>query len=615
MKLIWSLIAVLLLPSPSAAADDDRRERIEAHLATEVAIEGVRGPSLADRMRELDVAAISYAVIDGGKIVFAAAHGFGDVADNRAAPVLPSSANTSLLVPPTRFQAASISKPVTAMAVLDLVERGVLRLDEPVSSILRSWRLPENELTASTPVTLRQLLSHSAGTTVHGFPGYPADEPRPTLAQLLSGETPANTQAVVVDIPPGTRFRYSGGGTTVVQAVLIDRTGLPFPELMQRTVLGPLGMHQSTYEQPLPPAWHRTAASGHDATGKPIEGRWHVYPEMAAAGLWTTPVDLAKVVLEMQTALAGRSSRLLSIDAAEHMLRPRFEGMGLGFAVQLRDGARYFTHSGSNRGFRAILIGSLENGRGLVVMSNSENAPRAIGQLVNTVAREYGWPGYVQVPLQQVSLDDSTAGRYTGRYRLPSGELITIRRTGEVLEVLDLTHGWIRLYPVSGGVLARSDQPTRYRIEGEALAVVRNATSSNPASVVTTRVADDVPLLAEELLALGRIEEAKQAFRERFLADPEALAKASLSRRAYSFVQIGRGAEALALLELGVELTPSSAGAWDDLAEGRELTGDTAGAAAAYQEVLRRVDADETLKPERREALRKSAARALKRLR
>jgi CubicO group peptidase (beta-lactamase class C family) len=602
MRLIWSLTAVLFILSPAAAADEMRKARIEANLATEVAIQGVPGPSLADRMRELDIAAISYAVIDDGKIVYAAAHGFADVAEGRPASTA------------TRFQAASISKPVTAMAVLDLVERGLLRLDEPVNSVLRSWRLPENELTATTPITLRQLLSHSAGTTVHGFPGYPTYEQRPTLAQILSGEAPASTQPVVVDIAPGTRFRYSGGGTTVVQATLIDRTGLPFPELMRRTVLGPLGMHQSSYEQPLPRAWHPTAASGHDAAGRPIRGKWHVYPEMAAAGLWTTPLDLAKVVLEMQDALAGRSSRLLSIDAAEHMLRPRFEGMGLGFGVQLRDGARYFSHSGSNRGFRAILIGSVEGGRGLVVMSNSENAPRAIGQLVNTVGREYGWPGYAQVPLQQVSLDAAAASSYPGRYRMPSGEPVTIRLSGDALEVLDLTHGWVRLYPVSGGALARSDQSTQYRLEGESLEVVRNATSSKPANVVTTRVADDVPLQAEELLAMGRIEEAKQAYRERF-TDPEALAKAGLSRRAYSFITIRRGAEALALLELGVELAPTSAGAWDDLAEGREMTGDVGGAAAAYQEALRRIDADETLQPERREALRKSAERGLKRLR
>lgn len=117
--------------------------------------------------------------------------------------------------------------------------------------------LPENELTAATPVTLRLLLSHMAGTTVHGFPCYTHDAQMPTLAQILEGQPPANTRAVVVDLAPNTKPRYSGGGTTVAQAALVDHLRLPFPDLMRRTVLQPLGMTSSTYEQPLP--WSRRA--------------------------------------------------------------------------------------------------------------------------------------------------------------------------------------------------------------------------------------------------------------------------------------------------------------------------------------------------------------------
>ncbi|HEX7708857.1 MAG TPA: serine hydrolase domain-containing protein [Thermoanaerobaculia bacterium] len=233
MRRMPALLLSLLLTFAAAADDSLKRARIEANLVTTVAIEGVAGPSLLEQMRELGVPAVSYAIIENGRVVTAVAHGVADLQSGRPA------------TPDTLFQAASISKPVTAMAVLDLVEEGKLRLDDPVNSMLRSWRLPENELTAATPVTLRLLLSHSAGTTVHGFPGYAIDAPRPTLAQILSGEPPANTVAVQVDLAPDTKFRYSGGGTTLAQAVLIDRSGLTFPELMRRTVLGPLGMRSS----------------------------------------------------------------------------------------------------------------------------------------------------------------------------------------------------------------------------------------------------------------------------------------------------------------------------------------------------------------------------------
>ncbi|HEX8154459.1 MAG TPA: serine hydrolase domain-containing protein, partial [Thermoanaerobaculia bacterium] len=243
-------LAALLLLLPTLAFADAKRA-IETNLATTVAIAGVPGKPLEARMKELGVPAVSYAVVEDGKVVLAAAYGDADIASGRRA------------TPNTLFQAASISKPVTAMAVMELAERGTLSLDAPVNSLLQSWKLPDNDLTAATPVTLRMLLSHSAGTTVHGFRGYARDEQRPSLVQILNGQPPANSPAVVVDIPPNTQFRYSGGGTTIVQQALVDRTSLAFPDFMRRTVLQPLGMSASTYEQPLPAARHSIAATGY----------------------------------------------------------------------------------------------------------------------------------------------------------------------------------------------------------------------------------------------------------------------------------------------------------------------------------------------------------------
>ena len=201
-------------------------------------------------------------------------------------------------------------------------------------------------------VTLRRLLSHNAGTTVHGFPGYAVGAPVPTVVQVLDGEPPANTAPVRVDLVPGSKVRYSGGGTTIVQLMMTDQLKKPFPEIMAETVLGPLGMTHSSYEQPLPAGRAAMTATGTRRGGQVVEGRWHIYPEMAAAGLWTTPSDLARVAIEVSLAHAGTSSRVLSQAMTRQMLTPQAEDFGLGFAVDPEDDA--FGHNGADEGFPGV---------------------------------------------------------------------------------------------------------------------------------------------------------------------------------------------------------------------------------------------------------------------
>ena len=213
------------------------------------------------------------------------------------------------VTPTTLFQAGSISKPVFATAVMRLVSSGVLDLDADVNDYLTSWRVPDSG--GWTPrITLRQLLSHSAATSIHGFPGYPAAGPWPTVTEVLDGVPPANTLPVVVEGVPGLHVRYSGGGTTIAQQVVTDVVGKPFPELMRELVLEPAGMSNSTFEQPLPAAIAERAAFGHPWNGVPVAGGWHVYPEMAAAGLWTTAGDLARLGAELMRTLNGAESAL-----------------------------------------------------------------------------------------------------------------------------------------------------------------------------------------------------------------------------------------------------------------------------------------------------------------
>ena len=330
---------------------------------------------LAARMKALKVPGVSIAVIDNFAIDWARSYG---VRDEAGQPV-----NLETL-----FQAASISKPVAATAVMKLVEQGKLKLDEDVNVKLKSWKVPENEFTATEKVTLRRIMSHSAGLTVHGFPGYEEGAPLPTVPQILDGLKPANTAAVRVDIVPGSKNRYSGGGTTVLQLLVADVTGRRFADVLRDLVLSKAGMKDSTYEQPLPPAHRGNAATAFKSDGSPVKGRYHTYPEQAAAGLWTTPSDLARLLIEIGKSAEGQSNKILAKETVREMLKPEKPGAGLGFA--LNPDATLFGHGGSNAGFRALMFCS-RSGRGFVVMTNSDSGGRLAGEIQEAIAGAYGW--------------------------------------------------------------------------------------------------------------------------------------------------------------------------------------------------------------------------------
>jgi CubicO group peptidase (beta-lactamase class C family) len=270
------------------------------------------------------------------------------------------------------------------------VQQGKLSLDEDVNVKLKTWKVPENEFTKEQKVTLRRLASHTAGLTVHGFPGYDVDAPMPTLVQIFNGAKPANTAPIRVDILPGTQERYSGGGITIEQQLMMDVTGNAFPELMRETVLDKVGMTDSSYEQPLPPARAAMTAIGTYADGKPVHGKWHIYPEMAAAGLWTTPTDLAKFAIEIANSRHGKANHVLSQKTTEEMLTPVMDGAGLGFFVE-KENPGQFGHNGADEGFQALLSMNSESGKGVAIMADSDNGITVANYVLRRVAQEYAW--------------------------------------------------------------------------------------------------------------------------------------------------------------------------------------------------------------------------------
>jgi CubicO group peptidase (beta-lactamase class C family) len=415
------LLAALISPDASMArpGTEQQIERIQDALLPPVLIRGESTPltSLTTRMEALHVPGVSIAVIHGGKLDWA--RGFG-VTKIGGPPVTAE----------TLFQAASISKPVTTLAVLRLAQSGRLDLDTDVNHYLKSWKVPANEFTQEAKVTLRELLTHSAGVTVHGFRGYAAGEAIPSLAQVLDGEPPANNAAIRVDMTPGKTWRYSGGGFVIVQQVLTDVTGTPFPRLLNDLVLGPLGMQHSTYQQPLPPDLLARAATPYRADGAAVPGGPHVYPELAPAGLWTTPSDLARFVIGIQRAFSGRSRTVLSQATARNMLVPEYNQQALGLIVGGNTPQKYFNHGGVNFGYRCLLVAYQDNGDGAVIMTSGDNGDPLIREILRTIAHDYAWPDYAPPVRTIAAVDPKLFDPYVGAYRFPSGTTIAFWRDG-----------------------------------------------------------------------------------------------------------------------------------------------------------------------------------------
>ena len=294
----------------------------------------------------------------------------------------------------TLFQAASLSKGVSAAGVVRLVQEGVVSLDRNVNDYLLSWQVPYNAYQATEKVTLRRLLSHTAGTTVHGFRGYRYSEPVPTLVQILNGEPPANSPPVVVERVPGSEFSYSGGGYEIADLVVRDVTGTTYPEFIRDRVLAPVGMSHSTYEQPLPAALRDSAASGYYADGTTVPGGHHIYPEMAAAALWTTASDYARFLIEIQRSLRGESNRVLTRENTALLATEVMDDYALGLGLRSLHGQMYIWHAGANDGFRGGMAAHPTLGHGLVVLTNSDRGNELTEALIEVIGKREGWPGF-----------------------------------------------------------------------------------------------------------------------------------------------------------------------------------------------------------------------------
>jgi CubicO group peptidase (beta-lactamase class C family) len=410
-----------------SAAIEDKIKQVENGLSGGVQIEdSVNTYNLQERMKYYKVRGLSIAVVHDYKIQWARGYGMADTVGQKPVTV------------ETLFQAGSISKSLNAVGLLKLAQDKKIDLFTDINTYLQTWKFPYDTASKGKKITIANLLSHTAGLSLHGFPGYDRNDTIPSLPQVLDGKPPANTKPVRSEFEPGLRFQYSGGGTTISQLIVHDITHQPYEVYMWDNVLKPLDMTMSSYSQPPAKDKEKFLATGYRDDGKEVETKFHVYPEQAAAGLWTNPTDLSKYIIETQLSLQGKSNKVLSQEMTRLRLTPYIDSnAAFGVFITKKNNERYFGHNGADEGFLSAYTGSFENGNGVVVMVNSDNGA-ILDEVINSVATVYGWKDYYK-PIRKkvVAISDALFNGYAGNYVLNKDTISISRKSNEFFLIIN----------------------------------------------------------------------------------------------------------------------------------------------------------------------------------
>jgi CubicO group peptidase (beta-lactamase class C family) len=412
---------------------EERIRQVENSLAGWVRTQNDTAWNLEERMRHHKIQGVAIAVIHNFKTEWVRGYGWADAEEK-----IPVTAKTL-------FQAASISKSLNGVGMMKLVQDGIIDPDADINQYLKSWKFPYDSISKGKPITVAALLSHTAGLTIHGFPGYAWGDSIPTIIQVLDGKKPANTRAVRSFLEPGTKVVYSGGGTTISQLIIMDVTKQLYEKYMKENVLDPMGMKASFYNQPPLDPESKELATGYKADGIPVKGKYHIYPEKAAAGLWTNPADLSKYIIETALSNNGKSQKVLRPDFTRKRLEPVMEGAASGVFISKKDSAIYFSHSGGNEGFTCYYAGDLISGNGMVIMTNSDNGSLN-SEVANSVATVYEWKDYYKPVFKTVVYPgDSVLRRYVGKY-IAGEEVYITRIEGRNLLISPYPGYWVNTF-------------------------------------------------------------------------------------------------------------------------------------------------------------------------
>lgn len=442
---------------------EDKIKQVENKLAGWVQIQdSVNEWTLQQRMAFYKIRGLSIAVVHNYKIEWARGYGMADTATQKPVKVQ------------TLFQAGSISKSLNSVGVLKLFQDKKIDLYTDINNYLHTWKFPYDTVSKGKKITIANLLSHTAGLTVHGFPGYANGDTIPSVPEVLNGKPPANTKAVRSQFEPGLRYQYSGGGTTISQLIVMDITHQPYDTWMWQNVFKPLDMTMSSYTQPPAADKVKFLATGYRGDGKEVDTKFHVYPEQAAAGLWTNPTDLSKYIIETQLSLQGRSNKVLSQQTTKLWLTPYIDSnAAFGVFITKKGDEKYFGHGGADEGFLSTYTGSFENGNGVVVMVNSDNGS-ILNEVVNSVANVYGWKDYYKPVVKKiVPVADSLLDVYAGDYLLDGDTLNISKKGNEVLLIVNRSQVFT-IYFTSPEDFFTKDIPLDFKFERDAAGKVKD---------------------------------------------------------------------------------------------------------------------------------------------
>ncbi|MDT0558787.1 serine hydrolase domain-containing protein [Ichthyenterobacterium sp. W332] len=423
--------------------------------------------SIEERMKLYNVPGMSIAVVEDGELRWAKGYG---IANSKTGDKVDEN---------TLFQAGSISKPVAALAVMKLYEEGKIDLDEDVNTYLKDWSIPKNKWDVDQKVTLRLLLTHSAGTTVHGFPGYKQEDRFPSIIKVLQGK--GNTDKVVLDTIPGTKWRYSGGGYTIMEKVVEDVSNMYLEDYMMDNLFKPLSMTRSTYDQPIDTNEYHNISAAYDGNGEIVEGLWNNYPEQAAAGLWTTPTDLAKYCIEVQKGYNQNVDGVLKSSTIKTMLTKHLNEWGLGPSLEKEGDSLIFQHGGKNNGFTNNLRAYANLGRAVIVMTSADRGNELINEVMLSISEYYNWnlmkPRLIKTI--DVSLEDlkKLVGDYRLDYKIPgigNYDISFTIKDGMIIVEDPNENSKSKLYPIEPNIFIDLESGNRFVFNPEENKVVIN---------------------------------------------------------------------------------------------------------------------------------------------
>lgn len=441
-----------LAQTPNWISENDLNhiKNIENNLTPVFILEGrTYRKTILQMMKEDKVPGVSIAFVDNGRLAWAKGYGYADLETQ------------AKVTPDTVFLSASLSKPVTAMAALHLVEQGILRLDEDVNTKLKGWKVPESHYTKKQKVTLRRLINHSSGLTVNGgiFLGYDTDEKMPTVEQILRGESPSKNSVVSVNFEPGSKRSYSNAGYLVLQQLMTDATGKDFSELIRQIVFVPTNMHQSSFQQPISTSLFRRKAIGYSSSGQ--AKKFNLYPFMAPAGLWTTPSDLGKFMITILNDYSGRTTKIVSERTLEQVLNKTDER--LGFSKIFHGHDVLFRHTGSNDGFYCYMIGSVDKRQALIMMTNSDNGFDLVEAIQRAVVTEYNWEYFKPEVYKEYKVLPARLNQYSGLYEMEGERFeFKVQNNGLYVRSTKMGDDFQRTIPISENEFVVTSKPTKF---------------------------------------------------------------------------------------------------------------------------------------------------------